>query len=177
MQEVKRSLRKRLISERKGMDKALRMSADESIFQQLVPLVKDADIVLTYVSTEIEVDTRRLLQFCFDNDIRVGVPVSGDTELEFYEIRSFAELEDGRYGILEPVNRIKQIEVSEASLCIVPALCADGSGLRLGYGKGYYDRFLSRFRGKSVIICYRRHKMTVPTEPHDEKADLTIFDK
>ena len=177
MQEVKRSLRKRLIGERKAMDTKVRASADESIFQQLIPLLEEADIVLTYVSTDIEVDTRCLLQFCFDNDIKVGVPVSGDTELEFYRIHSFSELENGRYGILEPVDRAEAITVSDRSVCIVPALCADGNGYRLGYGKGYYDRFLSRFPGKSVIICYSDHKMTVPTETHDKKADLTIFDK
>lgn len=177
MQEVKRSLRKQLISERKAMRSDVRKTADESIFQQLIPLVCSADVVLTYVSTEIEVDTRKLLEYCFDNHIRVGVPVSGDTELAFYEIRSFDELSNGRYDILEPVVRDSEIAVSEASLCVVPALCADGNGLRLGYGKGYYDRFLSRFPGRSVIICYRDFKMEVPTEPHDKKANLTIFDK
>ncbi len=177
MQEVKRSLRKRLISERKAIQTAVKASADESIFQQLIPLLNKADTVLTYVSTDIEVDTRRVLQYCFNNDIRVGVPVSGDTELTFYEIRAFSELKDGRYGILEPVDRTEEIAVSGNSLCIVPALCADGNGSRLGYGKGYYDRFLTKFSGKSVIVCYRDFKMEVPAEPHDKKADLTIFDK
>lgn len=159
------------------MDAAAKATADESIFQQLTELLSGVDVVLTYVSTEIEVDTRRLLQYCFDNGIKVGVPVSGDSELDFYEICSFSELSDGRYGILEPVNRDKHIAVSQRSLCIVPALCADGNGYRLGYGKGYYDRFLGCFCGRSVIICYRDFKMAVPTEPHDKKADLTIFDK
>ncbi len=177
MQEVKRSLRKRLIGERKAMDITLKASADESIFQQIIALLGGVDTLLTYVSTDIEVDTRRLLQFCFDNGIKAGVPVSGDTELEFYEIRSFSELKEGRYGILEPVNRDVPIAVTDNSVCIVPALCADGNGFRLGYGKGYYDRFLSKFCGKSVIVCYRKHKICVPTEPHDKKADLTIFDK
>ena len=177
MQEVKRSLRRRLIAERKAMRFDVRKTADESIFRQLIALVHDADIVLTYVSTDIEVDTRQLLQYCFDNKIHVGVPVSGDTELAFYEIHSFSELKDGRYGIPEPVDRTAEIVTTPRSLCIVPALCADESGLRLGYGKGYYDRFLNRFPGKSAIICYSDFKMEVPAEPHDKKADMTIFDK
>lgn len=159
------------------MNSEVRAPLDESIFKQLVPLVEEADAVLMYVSTEIEVDTRRLIRYCFDKAIRVGVPVSGDSELEFYEIRSFSELEDGRYGILEPVYRAEPIVVSDKTLCIVPALCADGNGLRLGYGKGYYDRFLSSFPGRSVVVCYSMHKMAVPAEPHDRKADLTIFDR
>lgn len=177
MQEVKRSLRKQLIAKRREMLSAVKNAADENIFLQLVPLLASADIVFTYVSTEIEVETRRLIQYCFDNNVRVAVPVSGDTELDFYEIHAFAELDIGRYGILEPSDMSSTAAATERSLCIVPALCADGNGYRLGYGKGYYDRFLSRFPGKSVIICYSDHKMTVPTETHDKKADLTIFDK
>lgn len=177
MREVKRALRKQLIAKRREMPADVKKAADEAIFQKLLPLLNAADVVLVYVSTEIEVDTRRVLSYCFDNNIRVAVPVSGDAELDFYEIRSFSELQSGRYGILEPVNRETAVVGTKDSLCIVPALCADGSGLRLGYGKGYYDRFLSGFSGRSVIICYSVFKMNVPTESHDKKADMTIFDR
>lgn len=176
MREVKRALRKELISRRKGMDEERRRCADESIFRQLKPLIDNADSVLTYVSTDIEVDTRRVLEYCFSTGKNVAVPVSGDTELAFYPIQSFSELSDGRFGILEPIKREAEFVGSESSLCIVPALCADGSGLRLGYGRGYYDRYLSSFRGKSVIICYSGFRMEVPSEPHDKRADMTIFD-
>ena len=177
MQEVKRVLRKELIARRRSMDKQEKRIADESIFQQLKPLILQADSVLTYVSTDIEVDTRRVLEFCFENAIPVAVPVSGDNELEFYEIKSMDDLSEGRFGIQEPVNRQHTFEAGKKTLCIVPALCADGSGLRLGYGRGYYDRFLSRFEGKSVVVCYSAFRMEVPSEAHDKAADLTIFDK
>ncbi len=176
MQEVKRTLRRELIRKRREMPVDLRAVADESIFRQLIPLLDEASAVLTYVSTDIEVDTRRILQYCFDNGIDVAVPVSGDTELEFFKINDFSDLSEGRYNILEPVFRELPFNGDNRALCIVPALCADGDGLRLGYGKGYYDRFLGRFNGKSVIICYSDFRMEVPAEPHDKKADLTIFD-
>ena len=176
MQEVKRSLRKELIARRKAISVQYKQLADESIFAQLKPLIDAADSVLTYVSTDIEVDTRRVLEYCFSTNKAVAVPVSGDTELSFYEIRSFDDLEIGRFGIYEPRERSSEHIGSAASLCIVPALCADGSGLRLGYGRGYYDRYLSSFSGKSVIICYSDFRMEVPAEPHDKRADITIFD-
>ena len=56
----------------------------------------------------------------------------------------------------------------------VPALCCDRGGLRLGYGRGYYDRFLAGFPGKSVVICYSDFVMKVPAEPHDMRADEII---
>ena len=176
MQEVKRELRKQLIARRKAMSAAAKSYADESIFVQIKPFLEKAKAVLTYVSTEIEVDTRRIMEFCFERGIPVAVPVSGDTELSFYEIRSFSELSEGRFGILEPVNRSEVFSADSGTLCVVPALCADGSGARLGYGRGYYDRFLSRFNGKSIILCYSDFKMNVPTEPHDLRCDMTIFD-
>ena len=177
MQEVKRSLRKQLIARRRELDCALKDEADLSIFMQLRSLLADARSVLTYVSTDIEVDTRRVLDFCFEHGIPVATPVSGDCELTFYEVHSMDELCEGRFGIPEPVNRDKPFEADSGTLCIVPALCADGDGLRLGYGRGYYDRFLSDFEGKSVILCYSSFKMKVPSESHDKRADITIFDR
>lgn len=176
MQEIKSALRKELIARRREMSAECKAARDEDIFRRLLPLLEGADSVLTYVSTEIEVDTRRVLDFCFSRGIPVAAPVSGDTELTFYEIKGFSELAEGRFGISEPINRDTPFEGGEAALCIVPALCADGEGLRLGYGRGYYDRFLERFSGSSVIICYSDFKMSVPSEPHDRRADFTIFD-
>lgn len=158
------------------MDKSEKTAADEDIFEQLKPLIDKAGAVFTYASTDIEVDTRRVIAYCLENGIPVALPVSGDTELSFFYINSAAELKKGRFGIDEPPTDRPAI-ADENTLCIVPALCADGEGLRLGYGKGYYDRFLSGFAGRSAIICYRGFRMEVPAEPHDIKADLTIFDK
>lgn len=150
--------------------------ADGSIFNQLIPFVEQADEVFCYASTEIEVDTRRLIDYCLSHKIPVALPVSLEHELDFYYIDSTTELKKGRYGIDEP-PKDKPAFAGKGTLCIVPALCADGKGLRLGYGKGYYDRFLSNFEGKSVIICYKDFKREVPAEPHDVRAMFTIFDE
>lgn len=174
MRELKKQLRRELKAKRAAMDFRAKSAADKRIFEQLKPYAEKASAVFCYVSTEIEVDTRKLLQFCFERKIPVAVPVSGDTVLTFCQIQSFADLAEGRYGILEPVKKLP-VQPDENTLCVVPALCADGYGLRLGYGKGYYDRFLSGFRGTSVIICYEAFRMEVPAEPHDKRADFTLF--
>lgn len=176
MQEVKRQLRKELIAKRRAMPPEEKSAADKAVYERLKPLIDRADSVFVYVSTEIEVDTRQVMQYCFDKGIPVATPVSGETELFFYPVRSFEELAKGRFGIMEPIYRDTEMQFTEKSLCIVPALCADGNGYRLGYGRGYYDRFLERFSGQSVIICYSTFRMEVPAEPHDKQADFTIFD-
>lgn len=176
MRELKKALRRELIERRRAMDKTAKSAADEDIFGQLKPLVDKAGAVFTYASTEIEVDTRRLIAYCLEREIPVALPVSGDTELSFHYINNVSELKKGRFGIDEPPTD-RPAFADKRTLCIVPALCADGEGLRLGYGRGYYDRFLNGFEGRSVILCYRSFKMETPAEPHDIKADMTVFDR
>lgn len=176
MREVKAKLRRELISRRKAMDKAEKQAADESIFRQLLPFAEQAGSVFCYASTEIEVDTRRFINYCLDKKIPVALPVSGDTELSFYRIESLDELKKGRYDIDEPPKK-RPAFADEKTVCVVPALCADGNGNRLGYGKGYYDRFLRDFKGISIIICYKDFRREVPTEPFDMRTTFTVFDE
>ena len=172
---MKKTLRRELTERRRAMDITDKAAADEDIFRQLIPLIDNAGAVFTYASTEIEVDTRRVIKYCLDKKIPVALPISGDTDISFYYIKNISELKKGRFGIDEPPTEYPAL-ADFKTLCIVPALCADGEGLRLGYGRGYYDRYLSKFTGKSVIICYRSFKREVPAEPHDIKANFTIFD-
>lgn len=175
MRELKKTLRRELTERRRAMDITDKAAVDEDIFRQLIPLIDNASAVFTYASTEIEVDTRRVIEYCLDKNIPVALPISGDTDISFYYIKNISELKKGRFGIDEPPTEYPAL-ADFKTLCIVPALCADGEGLRLGYGRGYYDRYLSKFTGKSVIICYRSFKREVPAEPHDIKANFTIFD-
>ncbi len=176
MLKVKSALRRELIAKRKAMSQNERTFADESIFRQLLPFVEKASSVFCYASTEIEVDTRRLIDYCLAEKIPVALPVSGDSELSFFYIDSTEQLKKGRYNIDEPPQS-RPAFADGKTLLVVPALCADGKGFRLGYGKGYYDRFLENFKGISVIICYRSFKCEVPTEPHDMRTLFTIFDE
>ena len=165
MRELKKMLRKELIERRKMMSDSEKNIADTDIFEQVKPFLDRASSVFTYASTSIEVDTRRIIDYCLQCSIPVALPVSGDEELS-----------KGRFNIDEPPEKFPAVADSD-TLCIVPALCADGNGLRLGYGRGYYDRFLAHFIGKSVIICYKTFKREVPSEKHDIKAEFTIFNR
>ena len=176
MRGLKSQLRRELIAQRKAMSPEEKASADTDIFEQIKPYLERAGAVFTYASLEIEVDTRRIIEYCLERGIPTALPVSGENELDFYYISSSDELVKGRYDIDEP-PQVRPAAADKDTLCVVPALCADGEGMRLGYGKGYYDRFLSGFCGKSVILCYKSFKREVPAEPHDIRTDFTIFDR
>lgn len=176
MREIKKALRKELIERRRAMDPEYMQAADLDIFEQIKPLADKAGAVFTYASTEIEVDTRRLISYCLERGIPVALPRSGETELSFYYISKAEDLTRGRFNIDEPPTD-KPASFDKNTLCVIPALCADGEGYRLGYGRGYYDRFLGGFDGVGVIVCYSTFKQNVPTEPHDVKANYTIFNR
>ena len=116
-----------------------------------------ARTILCYVSKSIEVDTSGIIQDALAAGKRVAVPrcIEGTRLMEFYLIRSMDDMEKGSFGVMEPiVSRCKKLTDFRRSICIVPALGYDLEGYRLGYGGGYYDRFLSSYRGLKVGAIY-----------------------
>ena len=143
-------------------------------------IYKNSDSVFIYVSSEIEVDTHLIISFCFADKKNVYVPrcIEGTSFMKFYEITSFEDLETGAYGILEPKNHCLPAEISCKGICVVPALAYDLNGYRLGFGKGYYDRFLCGFTGKKIGLCYE--SCICSSLPHDEYdivVDMLISDE
>lgn len=132
---------------------------DEKIFSRLIKMreYQNAKTILPYVSTEIEVDTKKLIEHSLAGGKYVAVPycVENSREMDFYLIKSIDDLKPRTFGVLEP-DAEKCIKLTDFanSICIVPALSYDMQGFRLGYGKGYYDRFLNRYNGKKIGICY-----------------------
>lgn len=122
-----------------------------------------------------------LLLFCaglWSREKRFGVPYCppGDGAMFFCRIDSTEELKPGRYGILEPDPK-KSLDHTDwqTALCLVPGIAFDRLGYRLGYGKGYYDRFLA---GKKIVaagLCYRELvQQELPREPHDQRVQILI---
>lgn len=137
--------------------------------------------VFVYVSTDIEVDTMRIIERALKDGHRVACPrcVEGTREMEFFYISGTDDLYSGSFGVLEPLREEKNL-VKDFShgVCVVPGLAFDNMGFRLGYGKGYYDRFLSDYSGFTCGLCYSDN--TVRSLPHgrfDRHVGLLITDK
>lgn len=168
---------------RAGMSAEEKQRLDDGVFHRIVNLRQyiECETLFIYVSSPIEVDTRQIIENAFERSKRVAVPrcIPGECEMEFYYITSFADLESGSYGIFEPIkSRCKLVEDYESGLCVVPALAFDENGYRLGFGKGYYDRFLSHFGGNSVGLCYESCICTeLPKNCFDRHTDIVISEK
>ena len=156
---IKTELRQKYRSLRQSMPQEIKEQKDAAIATQVRRLwqYQRNNILLIYVSTSIEVDTFRIIRQALEDGKRVAVPrcVPDTRDMEFYYIHSLDELSPGMFGVLEPNADFDRLyHENEGGLCIVPAFSYDWRGYRLGYGKGYYDRFLSRFEGNMVGICY-----------------------
>ena len=135
---------------------------DRQIIDRICSLYqyREAQLLLCYVSKPIEVDTIPLIRRALADGKQVACPrcVEGTRQMEFYRIRSLDDLEKRTFGVLEPkVPGCEKLTDFSGSLCIVPALMYDLKGYRLGYGGGYYDRFLSGYDGYKIGITYRRN--------------------
>lgn len=131
---------------------------DEEIYLKLVnsSFYKMGKVFLVYVSSKDEVDTVAFIKRALADGKIVAAPRCDDAgfTMSFYKITLLDDLEKGSYGIYEPKNYCEKLIFDENSVCIVPGLSFDKNGYRIGYGKGYYDRFLSVFLGKSIGLCY-----------------------
>lgn len=155
---LKKDLRAKIRQKRKQMSAAQRTQMSEAIRKNILSLTeyKNCDTLLCYVSTEMEVDTVNIIKAALKDGKKVAVPrcVDGSPVIEFYYINSLGELISGSYGLLEPEANPQKKYFENDGLCILPGLAFDRFGGRIGYGKGYYDRFMQNFKGDAVGVCY-----------------------
>lgn len=138
-------------------------------------LYKNAEEILCYFSTGSEIDTMQIINAVFKDGKRLYLPKCTDLNgnMDFYLVKSLDTLITGSYGITEPDPSLSSRAVCfHNAVCIVPALSFDRFGFRLGYGKGYYDRFLEKFTNISVGLCYNELMSDkLPAESYDQPVD------
>lgn len=120
------------------------------------PAVMDAKTVFVYVSYKSEPDTSLFIKELFRLGKRVAVPLCDvkTHTMEAVLIDSMSCLQKGAYGILEPAKELPRVSKEETDVVIAPALAFDKEGYRLGYGAGYYDRFLKDFGGYTIGFAF-----------------------
>ncbi len=155
----KRRLRAECKQRRRAMSAAQKAQSDAAITERFLASrqYSENDILFCYVSTEIEADTREILHRAIADGKTVAVPrcIDGTRKMDFYILQDMSALEAGAFGVSEPNPAMcKKMTDFSAGLCIIPALAFDKSGYRLGYGKGYYDRFLAEFSGETLGLVY-----------------------
>ena len=142
-----------------------------------LPVFQNAGVLLSYYGVGDEVATKAILERALQTGKRVGVPrCYEESRMEFLEIRSLADLSQvSDYGIPEAPDGTAVIDPKDADLVLVPALAFSVDGCRIGYGKGYYDRYLKRCGGTAVGLCFDAClRDTLPTNANDRPVRMII---
>ncbi len=148
---TKKELRELASSIRDNISKDKREKATETILQKAFKEIKDCKMIGIYETIKSEVDTKALF-----------------TTLEYVGMKSCVPvIKDGVMTMSSP----------DVDALIIPGLGFDDDNNRLGYGKGYYDKFLKTFKGKKIMIAFKGQKIkSIPAEAHDVKMDMVITD-
>lgn len=158
------------------------VSKSQAICRTLIstPEFITARVIMVYLDARGEVRTDGIIRYCWDNGKRVAVPVCVPKthQLLASELMSFNELQNGFYNIREPKQEyIRLISPDQLDLIIVPAVAYDRRGYRIGYGGGYYDRFLSSISRTMPLVGIAFDLQiieAVPVEDFDIPVNMVI---
>ena len=181
----KDAIRKDCSEKRNAIDKALHTAMDESICKTAVSLVsfRHADIILLYAPIKSEIDVMPIFHEAKRLGKRVAFPRCNVEErtMKFHFVDSLEELSVCAYGIREPAEEAPVYDpenTTGSAVCYVPGLAFDVHGYRLGYGKGYYDKFMHIFNGCTIGIVYSDFILnTLPKGRFDKHCDVMLTEK
>lgn len=179
----KDSFRNNIFAFRKNLCNELYEEKSQIIFNKLInnKWYLEADTIISYVSINNEVDTYGIINKAFSDRKKVAVPKITDKKMDFYFIKSLRELKKGYFNIPEPINTsnicIPDNINSGKMLMIVPGVAFDINNNRLGYGGGFYDKYLCKYKMNTIAICFKEQIFDkLPIDEHDIKMDLIISD-
>lgn len=174
-------IRKQMKQLRADMTRTERFEKSMQIFEQLitVPEFKRADRIYTYVSMDNEIDTIMLIDYSLSLEKRVFVPRVSGKDMEFYEISDISELNPGYRGIYEPDINGKEPDYSRTGFMCMPGLAFDRSYNRIGYGGGFYDRYLSvENKLYKAALAYEAQLLeSIPAQDGDVRPDMIVTEE
>lgn len=200
----KREIRKKILAVRDAIPAADRTLYDKKIREIVAGMeeYREAEAILTYVSYKSEVDTMMLIQKALEDGKYVFAPRVTGNEMEFWQISSLEDLREGYRGILEPIQSISFSEWIKEHDCKVmmwmPGAAFDKERHRIGYGGGFYDRYLERLLNRleqtnsvdQVQTQFGRFTLTtaalayscqvlerIPYEEHDVRPDILVTEQ
>lgn len=165
----KKDIRAEVKRRRKEADEAVLHEHSLRILERFtaLPAYRDASLLLAYVDAKREVETRLLMSKAWEDGKKVAAPrVDGDGVMHYYYLDSFDGLEPGSFGIMEPRKDCLLCEAEEG-LLLMPGVAFDEHCHRVGYGGGYYDRYLEK-HPRLVHIALAFEFQIFPEVPYEE---------
>ena len=166
---MKAELRKKILQEMKALSQEQKQAMDRALTERFLkhPFYQEAKNIATYLSFPHEFQTQGLIKQALKDGKRVLIPKTypkGRMEFVVYNPQQLAKTS---FGLLEPQGNLEVVEPSQIDLIHVPGLAFTTEGYRIGYGGGYYDRYLENFAGHTMSTIYPCQIQNFNSEDHD----------
>ena len=188
--EEKRQIRKQILALRNTISEEDRNIKSRQILNTLYALeiYQKSDIILTYVEYQSEVKTTPLIERALSENKQVFVPKVMGTDMDFFQINSLLELSEGYKGIKEPKSAEVPFDINvnydnTSILMLMPGAVFDRAHHRIGYGMGFYDRYLARLKSANLSVCttalcYECQLLSdIPYDSHDIRPNTIISEE
>jgi len=178
MRELKNSIRAILRQKKEAMLPEERLEKSQRICRHLMAIIRDKETVMVYTSKEKEVNTVPLINALFrqKNPVVVPIIVKEDVSLRLSYLRDFSALVPSTFGVPEPIGSEIPAAAQDIGTIVLPMLGFDRIGGRIGYGAGYYDRFLSKNPDlRKIGIAFACQEVeNLPVDENDIRMDSII---
>jgi 5-formyltetrahydrofolate cyclo-ligase len=181
MTEQKSHIRAILRQRKEAMDPADRLKNSRAICRHLMTWIRDRETVMAYTSKEMEVNTVPLITSLLErgNPVVVPIIVKEDVSLRLSYLRALSALVPSTFGVPEPIGSEIPADGNDVDTIILPMLGFDRTGGRIGYGAGYYDRFLEKYPGlRKIGIAFACQEYDgLPLDETDVRMDMIITEE
>ena len=176
---MKSELRKQVLQEMKAISQEQKQFIDQTLTERLLhhPFYQEAKVIATYLSFPHEFQTQELIEQALKDGKKVLIPKTYPKGRMDFVVYDPQQLVKTSFGLLEPQGDLEVVDASQIDLIHVPGLAFTMEGYRIGYGGGYYDRYLEQFSGHTLSTVYPCQVQDFIPENHDIPVQEVLIDE
>ena len=176
---MKSELRKQVLHEMKAIPRTQKVTLDLALTERLLqhPFYQEAEVIATYLSFSHEFQTQELIEQALKDGKKVLIPKTYPKGRMDFVVYDPQQLVKTSFGLLEPQGDLEVVDASQIDLIHVPGLVFTTEGYRIGYGGGYYDRYLEHFSGHTLSTVYPCQVQQFMPENHDIPVQEVLIDE
>ena len=176
---MKSELRKQVLQEMKAIPRQQKQFIDQALTERLLqhPFYQEAKVIASYLSFPHEFQTQELIEQALKDGKKVLIPKTYTKGRMDFVVYDPQQLVKTSFGLLEPQGDLEVVDASQIDLIHVPGLAFTTEGYRIGYGGGYYDRYLEYFSGHTLSTVYPCQIRDFSPENHDIPVQEVLIDE
>ena len=176
---MKSELRKQVLKEMKALPREQKQFIDQALTERLLhhPFYQEAKVIASYLSFSHEFQTQELIEQALKDGKKVLIPKTYPKGCMDFVVYEPQQLVKTSFGLLEPQGDLEVVDASQIDLIHVPGLAFTTEGYRIGYGGGYYDRYLEHFSGHTLSTIYPCQIQDFIPENHDIPVQEVLIDE